>query len=653
MCSITEVEDLHLKHELLSPRGMFSPPENCLDEVPLSKVHASSAEWYKLVVGGVARSMFECVSASEVVRDHKGSMILNGAMGVDKVKVIDSKEVVCLRFISILTPLNKYMRKLEGDSSLLPQAAFLSNIFLTDNEDLLLEGEDLQSCLNLFYLPACWKGFIVFEKQVSGLAFGLSSPDPVYVGLRAVPMGWLNSVDLCQFVCRRFVINVVGVLESLELRPRKATPREDVAVLCMDGFDLVRRVKKLRKVVRTGRRHPYMEKFVEKCREWRLPLNSGKEVVAAVSGVILGGELDGSSGWFRQADEKTHRLLNRTLALLSLKKVSQAAVQHWCGLACFCAGFRRASFSILQDVFAFITGFSDNPKERRALPPAVRDEILIFAVLSPTLGTELRSPLRRKNSISDASEQGGAAAEASSFSYLVRPDAVETSMALRLNSLEELSVRRPFSPPKVCFCGSMYQAGDRWAQCVRRCGAWVCSYQCGEMLRKLNCSGYLDPRKQVGFVSFGPCKVVPWKLMINELVPVDVTHGRLSEELPRVLILWPDVPSLHSKCELVRRRWAIFWECRCTPRTPNAARKTDFCMRYYAWPSSAWRANAVLFWCRPRAVYYRRGPFGKVWEVKPRCILILLEIWFACTILTALFCQTICCWILTLSWYLC
>ena len=82
------------------------------------------------------------------------------------------------------------MRKLVGDSNTLPQAAFLSNIFLTDSEDLILEGKDLQSCFNFFYLPACWKGFIVFEKPVSGKAFGLDSPEPVFVGLRAVPMGW-------------------------------------------------------------------------------------------------------------------------------------------------------------------------------------------------------------------------------------------------------------------------------------------------------------------------------------------------------------------------------------------------------------------------------------------------------------------------------
>ena len=113
----------------------------------------------------------------------------------------------------------------------------------------------------------------------------------------------------------------------------------------------------------------------------------------------------------------------------------------------------------------------------------------------------------------------------------------------------------PVVLPKVCFCGAMYKLGDRWAQCVRLCGFWVCSYRCGETLQRLPCSGYSDPRRQVGFVSFGPCKIVPWKLMLNELIPVNVSQGQISERLPRVLFLWPDVASLYSTSSHVRRDW--------------------------------------------------------------------------------------------------
>ena len=81
----------------------------------------------------------------------------------------------------------------------------LGEFLLEEDENLVFEGEGLQSCLNLFHFPPVWKGMIVFEKTVSGLAFGKASSAPLYVGIRAVPMGWLNSVDLIQNCISRFV----------------------------------------------------------------------------------------------------------------------------------------------------------------------------------------------------------------------------------------------------------------------------------------------------------------------------------------------------------------------------------------------------------------------------------------------------------------
>ena len=75
----------------------------------------------------------------------------------------------------------------------------LGEVLLEEGEEHVIEGEDLQSCFNLFHFPPCCEGMVVFEKTVPGLAFGRSNLAPVYVGMRAVPMGWLNSVDLIQF----------------------------------------------------------------------------------------------------------------------------------------------------------------------------------------------------------------------------------------------------------------------------------------------------------------------------------------------------------------------------------------------------------------------------------------------------------------------
>ena len=64
-------------------------------------------------------------------------------------------------------------------------------------------------------------------------------------------------------------------------------------------------------------------------------------------------------------------------------------------------------------------------------------------------------------------------------------------------------------------------------------------------LQRLSCSGYLDSRRRVGFVTRGACKIVPWRLILLTLVPVDVSDGKLSEDLPGVVILWPNVASLY------------------------------------------------------------------------------------------------------------
>ena len=121
-------------------------------------------------------------------------------MGVDKVKEIDGQRVELLRFICILTPVNSYMRQLQGDSWSLPQGCLLSSLILEEGELIWQDGEDLESCFNLFTLPETWSKYFVFSKPVARSAFGGTPGEMTYVAMRAVPMGWINSVALLQFV---------------------------------------------------------------------------------------------------------------------------------------------------------------------------------------------------------------------------------------------------------------------------------------------------------------------------------------------------------------------------------------------------------------------------------------------------------------------
>ena len=73
------------------------------------------------------------------------------------------------------------------------------------------------------------------------------------------------------------------------------------------------------------------------------------------AGLYVGGELDGISGCLMHDRAKGHRFICRSLAILSLPKVSRAAIQHWSGLFIFLASFRRPLFSVVQDGgFSFV-----------------------------------------------------------------------------------------------------------------------------------------------------------------------------------------------------------------------------------------------------------------------------------------------------------
>ena len=97
--------------------------------------------------------MFVPIAEEKIFRNNFGEKVMTGAMGVDKVKEVNGHKVNLLRFICILCPINAYMRKLVGDSWSLPQGCLLASLILSAGEFIWVDGEDLESCFNLFTLP--------------------------------------------------------------------------------------------------------------------------------------------------------------------------------------------------------------------------------------------------------------------------------------------------------------------------------------------------------------------------------------------------------------------------------------------------------------------------------------------------------------------
>ncbi|CAK0908038.1 unnamed protein product, partial [Prorocentrum cordatum] len=394
---------------------------------PVSRVHASSSEWYSLARAGFERGLFEPIAETGIFRDAWGTPVLNGAMGVDKPKLVDGEVVTCLRFTCIFCSINAFFRKLRGDAGDLPYLGQLGLVLLEGYEILTIDSEDMQACFNLFRMPPAWSAFFAFEKVVPMSAFGGDPSVMTHVAMRAVPMGWLGAVDLMQCMARRFVFGLCGVSANTELSKEQEVPSGDISVVCMDGFDFVRRLRVLSGKLDELQFEASEEhgRFVQTCSELGLPLNAAKSLVEGLAGQILGGELDGVRGTLAVERGKGHALISKALALLTRRAWPAAGLQHWIGGYCFAAGFRRPTFSVLQECFGFAAAAETKAQGILEPDPQVVDEVMVATALLPMCFTDLRAQLRRIISSSDASESGGGASEARQLISAFDPETAE------------------------------------------------------------------------------------------------------------------------------------------------------------------------------------------------------------------------------------
>ncbi|CAK0904396.1 unnamed protein product [Prorocentrum cordatum] len=397
--------DGELLDDVRDPRSCLLPPEQWPEEPPRSRVWASDTEWYKIVKEGAARGIFAEVPDELVFRDSAGRPVVNGAMGIDKHPKGPVPGPTLLRFISIFTPINSYMRKLRGDDHTLPTATMLNACILEDGEELWDDAEDQKGCFNIFRLPDEWLGYCAYSKQVSAAAFGDDPNRMAWVGIRSVAMGSKIAVSIMQRVIRTLVFDIVGADPRAELRRDRAFPDGDVSIVCLDGFDFVRKAQsrlcKLQIVESMEHQH-----FVAACAKHGIPLNPAKSLVAQLRAGILGGLLLGDKGWLKLAPEKANALVVKTAVLATEQQWQAGALQHWAGQACFAAGFRRPLFAVLEQIFPAIQTALDAPAPADA---AVIDEMIAFACLLPLAYTNLRAPVKRTISCTDASEDGGGA----------------------------------------------------------------------------------------------------------------------------------------------------------------------------------------------------------------------------------------------------
>ena len=156
--AVLAIEDFdrgELREDLLDVGRCVLPETEWPSVTPRSKVHASDAEWYWIVQVGLERGIFAEVPEDAILRDGRGELVLNGAMGVDKWKSENGVLHRYLRFITILVPSNSFLRRLRGGSSDLPYLGQFSLVELGAGEDIWIDSEDMESCFNLVRMPPC------------------------------------------------------------------------------------------------------------------------------------------------------------------------------------------------------------------------------------------------------------------------------------------------------------------------------------------------------------------------------------------------------------------------------------------------------------------------------------------------------------------
>ena len=455
-------------------------PEKCLlpraawpESPPLSRVRADDEQWERIVKAGVERGMMCRVDPGHVFRDQNGRMVLNGAGGVKKVKTIGGEERTLQRFISILVPSNSYQAHMVADDAHLPYLGQMSMMEIDADEEVLIDSEDLVSCFNLFRLPERWAGFATFAKKVPATVFGGPPGVMDYVGMRVVPMGWINAVSLMQTVVRQLVFGLSKVPETSEVSKLKWFPTDDsISVVYLDSYDEVRRVKAEYKGLLEGTSSKRHKSFVATCEELGLPLNQGKRLIGAVQGTLQGGDLGGQTGTFGASHDKKVGLMGIASALLGQGRATEFELRHFVGKAIFAMAFRRPTMSLVEEVFVDIRKAQHGPitLSRRTV-----DEILAVMTLVPLMTMNLRAQFDPEVTITDASPTGGGGAVATEFK--VPPDFT-------------------IHDGRNCYqCGEQLEEG-RIYPCPAGCGVGVCSLKCLGDHREGDCKrrSYVIPK---------------------------------------------------------------------------------------------------------------------------------------------------------------
>eukprot|EP00435_Cladocopium_sp_Y103_P040117 s199_g10.t2 len=349
------------------------------EPMPRPRVMCEDKEW-DLVVEALYQRGF--VTPVDQFVQISGEHVLNGIFGVPKPgKTLPTGEDV-LRLIVDLRASNWLMHQIDGDCQTL--AASFQRIFVGEDQQLLVSGEDLVSAFYLFALPATWAKYMVLAKPVAGGA-GLSalaeiSRTAVFPLLEEGCAAWSIYLDDTS------ILEVVSGKAAQELAGR--SPEEQTRLKQAYGW-------------------------------WGIPTNPEKALMRCKQAERLGALLDGPRGILRTTTKRCLELASLGSWVRKHSQVGRKALQVYAGKAVHILQFRRCLFASLEVIFRCIAhGGPEVPVSEELCT-----EMLVLEVLLPLTQCNLKAKIDPVVTASDACETGAGVCYASRLSRAGKEEA--------------------------------------------------------------------------------------------------------------------------------------------------------------------------------------------------------------------------------------
>eukprot|EP00438_Fugacium_kawagutii_P036840 Skav204450 [mRNA] locus=scaffold1298:250701:254168:+ [translate_table: standard] len=397
-------------------RFLTFPDESLLDTIPLdtklqSRVHITKGEELAVCKLLVERQICSWIPRDDVL-EVRNTKILNGLFAVGKGTFQESgKEVQ--RLIMNLVPTNGIFRQLQGSTRDLPSISQYLGLVLDGSEQVQFFQSDMSAAFYLFKIPSAWGKAMAFNIGFDGKLLGLAEGVMFQLCCNVVPMGWGSSVAIMQEIADR--LTVVGRLpRSHQVRRTSPLPMWMVEVLEASGSSS------------SSWFHVYLDNFcsmgkvspgghsaggeslhtaLEKSWEDSGVLSSAKKRISGAEQVVeLGASLEGEVGTIGISQERLVKLVQTTLVVINKRRLRKKWVQIVAGRWVHALTFRRAGMVFLEEVWRFIAA----DKTSLWLEQKVKAELWGCCLGALLLHSNLRAPLSKVTTCSDASTTGGA-----------------------------------------------------------------------------------------------------------------------------------------------------------------------------------------------------------------------------------------------------